>query len=67
VELEGYGSWTVRSEAADRGVEADECYLVGIREAEPQRPDIAIEVIRTSGGIDKLEVYRGPEVPEVWF
>jgi len=67
VDLEGYGSWTVRSEAAGRGVEADECYLVGIPETEPERPDIAIEVIRSSGGIDKLEVYRGLGVPEVWF
>ncbi len=31
------------------------------------RPDIAIEVVWTSGGIDKLEVYRGLRVPEVWF
>jgi Uma2 family endonuclease len=30
-------------------------------------PDIAIEIVITSGGIDKLEVYRGLEVPEVWF
>jgi Uma2 family endonuclease len=67
VELEGYGSWTVRSEAAGRGVEADECYVVGVPVAEPKRPDIAIEVIRSSGGIDKLEVYRGLGVPEVWF
>ncbi len=67
VEVEGYGSWTVRSEAVGRGVEADECYVVGIPEADPERPDIAIEVIRSSGGIDKLEVYRGLRVPEVWF
>jgi hypothetical protein len=31
----------------------------------PQVPDIAIEVVWTSGGIDKLEVYRGLDVPEV--
>jgi len=67
VDLEGYGSWTVRSEAAGRGVEADECYVVGAPMAEPKRPDIAIEVIRSSGGIDKLEVYRGLGVPEVWL
>jgi len=30
-------------------------------------PDIAIEVIFSRGGIDKLEVYRGLDVPEVWF
>lgn len=39
----------------------------GARDAEPTIPDIAIEVVWTSGGIDKLEVYRGLRVPEVWF
>lgn len=66
IDLEGFGSWTVRSQPRERGVEADECYVVGILETEPERPDIAIEVIWTSGGLDKLDVYRGPDVPEVW-
>ena len=30
-------------------------------------PDIAIEVVITSGGVDKLEKYRRWGVPEVWF
>ena len=30
-------------------------------------PDIAFEVIWTSGGLDKLAVYEGLEVPEVWL
>jgi Uma2 family endonuclease len=30
-------------------------------------PDIAIEVVVTSGGLDKLSVYQGLEVSEVWF
>jgi hypothetical protein len=30
-------------------------------------PDIAIEVVHEHGGIDKLEVYAGLAVPEVWF
>jgi Uma2 family endonuclease len=34
---------------------------------EKEFPDIAIEVVKTSGGINKLEVYQGLEVPEVWF
>ena len=29
-------------------------------------PDLAIEVIWTSGGLDKLEIYRGLGVREVW-
>jgi Uma2 family endonuclease len=64
--LEGYGSWTVRSESGERGVEADECYVVGVPQTRPTRPDIAVEVIWTSGGLDKLEVYCGLGVPEVW-
>ncbi len=67
IELNGYGSWTVKSAKDKLGVEADECYVVGLRDAEPTIPDIAIEVVWTSGGIDKLEVYRGLGVPEVWF
>ena len=67
IELSGYGSWTVKSAKDKLGVEADECYVVGLRDALPTIPDIAIEVVWTSGGIDKLEVYRGLRVPEVWF
>lgn len=67
VDLEGFGSWTVRSEPKERGVEADECYVLGVPATEPEQPDIAIEVVWTSGGLDKLEVYRGLGVPEVWI
>lgn len=66
IELEGFGSWTVRSERAGRGVEADECYVIGPLTAPPPIPDIAIEVVWTGGGIDKLEAYRGLGIPEVW-
>jgi Uma2 family endonuclease len=63
VELEGAGSTTYRKEALERGLEPDECYCVGeLREV----PDIAIEVVLSRGQIDKLEVYRGLGVPEVW-
>jgi Uma2 family endonuclease len=30
-------------------------------------PDLAIEVIFTSGGIDKLQLYKRLGIPEVWF
>jgi Uma2 family endonuclease len=32
-----------------------------------RRPDLAIEVVVTSGGVDKLEVYRKLGVREVWY
>ncbi|MGH8586813.1 MAG: Uma2 family endonuclease [Gammaproteobacteria bacterium] len=67
IELEGFGSWTLKAETLKRGAEADECYLVGWREPMPPVPDIVIEVIWTSGGLDKLAIYRGLGVPEVWF
>ena len=63
------GSWTLENETAQRGVEPDECYCLrenASREA-PDRPDLAIEVIHTSGGISKLDVYRKLAVPEVWI
>ena len=66
IEFSGYGSWTLESSERDRGVEPDECYVFGdVRE--PSRPDLAIEVVWTSGGIDKLEIYRKLGVREVWF
>ncbi len=60
----GYGSWTVRNAPRARGVEPDECYVLGTHK--PDVPDLAIEVIWTSGGLDKLEIYRGLSVREVW-
>lgn len=65
VEITPYGSWTIESKAAERGAEPDECYVLGDVE-EPERPDLAIEVIWTSGGLDKLDVYRKLAVREVW-
>lgn len=64
LELNGYGSWTIKSAPRERGVEPDECYIVGI-ERKPA-PDLAIEVVWTHDGIDKLEIYRGLGVREVW-
>jgi Uma2 family endonuclease len=60
-----FGSWTLTDEETKRGAEADECYVFG---AEPaKRPHLAIEVVWTSGRLDKLEVYRKLGVREVWY
>ena len=68
IELSGCGSWAVRKEEQARGAEADASFVLGaIGVPPPEVPDLAVEVIWTSGGIDKLEVYRGLGVPEVWF
>ena len=66
IELEGYGSWTIKNRRRKRGAEADECYALGPLAEAPKRPDFAIEVVWTGGGIDKLEVWHGLGVPEVW-
>lgn len=64
ITLNGYGNTTFRKEAKQRGLEPDECYCLGELS---EVPDIAIEIAITSGGIDKLSVYQGLGVAEVWF
>ncbi|HEU4620176.1 MAG TPA: Uma2 family endonuclease [Gammaproteobacteria bacterium] len=66
VEFTPYGSWTLKSKRDERGAEADECYVFGPNPKAKRRPDLAIEVVWTSGGIDKLEVYRKLGVRELW-
>ncbi|MGE0712302.1 MAG: Uma2 family endonuclease [Planctomycetota bacterium] len=66
VEITPYGSWTIESKESERGAEADECYVLGDVE-DPERPDLALEVVVSSGGIDKLEIWRKLGVREVWF
>lgn len=67
VVLAPYGSWLLSAERERAGVEPDECYVFGPDPKSKARPDLAIEVVWTSGGIDKLEAYRRLGVAEVWF
>ncbi|HYC88609.1 MAG TPA: Uma2 family endonuclease [Thermoanaerobaculia bacterium] len=62
--FEGYKSMTMRNAPTQRGIEPDECYAVG---GPKGSPDLAVEVMWTHGGIDKLDVYRGLGVKEVWI
>lgn len=66
IDLSPYGGWTLQEEVKRAGLEPDECYIVGLDQDRP-RPHLAIEVVWTSGGLDKLEAYRRLGVPEVWF
>jgi Uma2 family endonuclease len=59
-----FGSTTLRPEEKSGGTEPDEAYCI---DTDKEFPDLAIEVIVTSGGINKLEVYRRLNVKEVWF
>ncbi|MEZ2236938.1 Uma2 family endonuclease [Microcoleus sp.] len=58
------GSVTLESETGRVKQEADLSYELG-----PNRelPDLVVEVVVTSGGIDKLEAYKRLQIPEVWF
>ena len=58
------GSTTIGMKELGARKEPDESYCLGTRKSVP---DLAIEVIVTSGGIDTLEIYRRVGVAEVWF
>lgn len=62
--MTGYGSTTYRKPEMARALEPDECYVFG---AGREHPDLAVEVVVSRGGVNKLEVYRGLGVSEVWF
>ncbi|MGK7887970.1 MAG: Uma2 family endonuclease [Leptolyngbyaceae cyanobacterium] len=57
------GSTTFRQAAKQRGLEPDECYCLGTKK---EFPDLAIEVVISSGLVDKLDIYQGLGVQEVW-
>jgi Uma2 family endonuclease len=58
------GSMTLRRQQRRGGTEPDESYCIG---TEKEVPDLAVEVVFTSGGVDKLAVYKRLRVTEVWF
>jgi Uma2 family endonuclease len=65
IPLSGYGAATFRKEAALRGLEPDECYVVDGNLVD--FPDIAIEVVHLHHDVDKMAVYAGLGVREVWL
>jgi Uma2 family endonuclease len=66
IDLSPYGSWTLKNAPRASGAEPDECYIVGSDQS-ATTPHLAIEVAWTTGGIDKLEIYRRLGIGEVWF
>ena len=54
-------TWNVPEIAS---LQADESYCFG---GPKSVPDLAIEVVFTSGGVNKLEKYQAIGIPEVWF
>jgi Uma2 family endonuclease len=57
------GSATFRRAMKLRGLEPDECYCL---EQKKEFPDLAIEIVITSGIVNKLDIYQGLGVTEVW-
>jgi Uma2 family endonuclease len=65
--LNGYGNATFKSKPLRRGLEPDECYVLSADDdGDPERPDLAIEVQHTSWKSDRMTVYAGLGVREVW-
>ena len=60
----GLGSTTFRKEDQQAGKEPDECYCI---DTDKDIPDLAIEVIYTSGGVDILNIYQRLGVREIWL
>jgi Uma2 family endonuclease len=63
IEFEPRGSMTQQREG-EVSIEPDESYCFGTSKP---IPDLAIEVIFTSGSPKKLQRYLALEIPEVWF
>jgi len=58
------GQATLRLQAAEAGAEPDESWCIG---KENQFPDLVLEIALTSGGLNKLALYRRFQIPEVWI
>ena len=58
------GNATREAETKGASFEPDESYYIGEKK---EHPDLAVEVVITSGGIDKLEKYKRFNITEVWF
>jgi Uma2 family endonuclease len=69
-------STTMRRQFLQKGLEPDECFWIanaarmqGRRRVDLRidpPPDLAIEVVVTHGTVDRLDIYAGLRVPEVW-
>jgi len=76
IPIKSGGSTTFKKADLERGLEPDECYWIGneprvrlkseIDLAIDPPPDLAVEVEISRSVVDKLDVYAGIGVPEVW-
>ena len=76
IQVLGAGSTTFRNEAADQGLEPDECYYIRNEPAMREKttldleidppPDLVLEVDVTRSILDRLAIYADLGVPEIW-
>jgi Uma2 family endonuclease len=64
IPLNGSGHATQRDEKRKAAAEPDETYSIG---KIGKHSDLVLEVVYTSGGLHKLEIYRRLGAREVWF
>jgi Uma2 family endonuclease len=64
IEIMPRGQATMRKVLKKAGAEPDESWCIG---GEKQFPDLVLEIALTSGGLDKLSIYRRFAISEVWF
>lgn len=64
IEVFPRGQATMWIELKKAGAEPDESWCI---ERTKKYPDLVVEIALSSGGIQKLEIYKRFEVPEVWI
>jgi Uma2 family endonuclease len=64
IEIMPRGQATLRQAIKQAGAEPGKSWCIG---GEKQWPDLVLEIALTSGGVNKLEIYRQFNVPEIWF
>ncbi len=64
IEFIPVGNATRESEDQAVSFEPDESYYIG---EQKEHPDLAVEVVVTSGSLKKLEKYKRLQIAEVWF
>jgi Uma2 family endonuclease len=64
IEIVPRGQATMRTVLKQAGAEPDESWCI---HGEKEFPDLVLEIVLTTGGVSKLEIYRRFNVPEVWF
>ncbi|GAB4460881.1 MAG: Uma2 family endonuclease [Armatimonadaceae bacterium] len=77
INIENFGSMTLKNPAQERGVEPDGCFYIqsvsclpeNLGDPDPQTlppPDLIIEVDHTHPSLDKFPIYAGLGVSEIW-